>query len=344
MEKKIYKLWELPFQRPCLLSNALKRLNKADLKYFDWQGDDRLPARIEAIVELGVQYGMIQTACARVVDKGLLTFVDSDYFERQLNGVIHKVRKKELTFDRPYPSTHPNLGIPRRIHSGLPVKQSLIRTIEFFTSRSALLVFAETFCLNKMKNYIQLADVSPFQPSQIFKEIMGLLGLLGKLRPKQVLEIGTLKGGTLYLFSKVADPSAQLVSVDLRIRRKPLLKSFARKDQRVSLIEGDSTQAATINRIRKAFPEGIDFLFLDGDHSYDGIRTDFENYSGLLNKGGVIAFHDIVEDNETRYGVATGSWAGGVPKFWKEIKQKYKHMEFVQNWKQDGCGIGVLFI
>ena len=37
---------------------------------------------------------------------------------------------------------------------------------------------------------------------------------------------------------------------------------------------------------------GIDFLFIDGDHSYDGLKGDWEAWRGLIRPGGVVALHD----------------------------------------------------
>ena len=36
----------------------------------------------------------------------------------------------------------------------------------------------------------------------------------------------------------------------------------------------------------------IDLLFIDGDHSYEGVKLDFELYSKLLSPKGVIILHD----------------------------------------------------
>jgi predicted O-methyltransferase YrrM len=36
----------------------------------------------------------------------------------------------------------------------------------------------------------------------------------------------------------------------------------------------------------------IDFLFIDGEHSYDGLRGDWEAWSGLVTRGGIVALHD----------------------------------------------------
>jgi len=48
-------------------------------------------------------------------------------------------------------------------------------------------------------------------------------------------------------------------------------------------------------------------LFPDGDHSYEGVKRDFEMYSPLVRPGGIIAFHDTV-------------FMDGVRRFWAELK------------------------
>ena len=45
----------------------------------------------------------------------------------------------------------------------------------------------------------------------------------------------------------------------------------------------------------------IDFLFIDGDHNYEGVKKDWDLYNGLLENGSVVAFHDV-------------EWAEGVNK------------------------------
>ena len=50
---------------------------------------------------------------------------------------------------------------------------------------------------------------------QIMDEIKNLLLILEKVKPKVILEIGTAGGGTLFLFSNIADEEATLISVDL---------------------------------------------------------------------------------------------------------------------------------
>ena len=50
---------------------------------------------------------------------------------------------------------------------------------------------------------------------QIKEEIKEFLLILDKVKPKVILEIGTAGGGTLFLFSNIADEEATLISVDL---------------------------------------------------------------------------------------------------------------------------------
>ena len=42
------------------------------------------------------------------------------------------------------------------------------------------------------------------------------------------------------------------------------------------------------------FKEPIDLLFIDGNHDYEAVFQDFEQWEPLLKVGGTIAFHDVV--------------------------------------------------
>jgi len=185
------------------------------------------------------------------------------------------------------------------------------------------------------------------RPWQIKEEIKNLLLILEKVKPKVILEIGTSGGGTLFLFSNIADEEATLISVDLyqTIEKRILFRYIKKEKQKIFLIQGDSHSIETLRKIKAILRDNkVDFLFIDADHSYEGIKKDFEMYSLLVRKGGIIAFHDIIPDYYTKYGIKTYSWSGGVPKFWNEVKEKYEHLEIVKDRSQDGAGIGVLFV
>jgi len=40
----------------------------------------------------------------------------------------------------------------------------------------------------------------------------------------------------------------------------------------------------------------IDLLFIDGNHSYEAVRRDFEEWSRFVKPGGFLAMHDVSED------------------------------------------------
>jgi predicted O-methyltransferase YrrM len=172
-------------------------------------------------------------------------------------------------------------------------------------------------------------------PTQIRSEIARLLEFLTPLRPRAVLEIGTGLGGTFILFGAVASDDARLVTLDLPIGppRGALLRSAARQRQKMLVLRADSHDQATIERVARAVP-ALDLLFIDGDHSYEGVRKDYLSYERLVRPGGVIGFHDIMPGPEEA--------VGGVPSFWQELKPDHESYEFVAQQDQEGFGIGVI--
>jgi predicted O-methyltransferase YrrM len=181
-------------------------------------------------------------------------------------------------------------------------------------------------------------------PGQIRSEITQLLNILAENPPRRVLEIGTAGGGTFYLFARVAAKDAVLISADLPHGlfgggypkwRGRLIQSFGYDKQQVHLLAVDSHAPETLQRIQALLnPNQLDFLFIDGDHRYEGVKADFEMYSPLVRPGGLIGFHDIVP--------GPPDMAGGVAIFWQELKKQFPVREFVADWNQGGYGIGLL--
>jgi len=203
-------------------------------------------------------------------------------------------------------------------------------------------------CLRELYSGNILGEL--FKPMQIKKEISELLRILMPLRLKHVLEIGTSRGGTLLLLSKALSEDAILISIDLPrgsfgggypLLRKFIYSNFRKGKQKIILIRGDSHSRKTLEKVKCILQDSkLDFLFIDGDHTYEGVKKDFEMYSPLVRKGGIIAFHDIVPHDRVHdpHGVV------GVPRFWNEIKHSYKYLEIVKDWGQGKAGIGVLYV
>jgi predicted O-methyltransferase YrrM len=193
---------------------------------------------------------------------------------------------------------------------------------------------AVDFCLDR-----------PILMTQVRSEILSLGKLLQEAAPKRSLEIGTAYGGTLFFLCTLSPPDARIISVDLREgpfgggypRRKiPLFRRFPTQRQRLHLIQADSHAPETKARVRRILQgDPLDYLFIDGDHTYAGVKSDFEMYAPLVRPKGMIAFHDIVE--------AKMFPECEVEKFWTELKPCYEYREFIERSDQGWAGIGVIF-
>jgi cephalosporin hydroxylase len=185
-----------------------------------------------------------------------------------------------------------------------------------------------------------------FRAMQVCSELTSLGEILAELRPEHALEIGTAQGGTLLFLTRLASPQATIASVDLpggkfgggySTRRQWFYQRFARRGQHLHLLRGDSHSSEMQERVKAAFDgQPLDYVFIDGDHRYEGVKRDFEMYGSMVRKGGLIAFHDIVD--------GPSDAVGGVPRFWREVSASRRCKEFIQDPGQGGFGIGVLYV
>lgn len=78
------------------------------------------------------------------------------------------------------------------------------------------------------------------------------------------------------------------------------------------------------------FSDGsIDLLHIDGFHTYDAVKEDFESWLPKLTENGIVLLHDIFVRRNTF----------GVYKYWQELKKHYSTIEFAHSH-----GLGVVFI
>jgi predicted O-methyltransferase YrrM len=184
------------------------------------------------------------------------------------------------------------------------------------------------------------------RPQQVKSEILHLATLVRGKQPRIVVEIGTATGGTLFIWCALAAPEALLVSIDLPAGihgggypawKTPLYQSFAGPRQRLHLLRRDSHSPDTLRELKALLSGGgIDFLFLDGDHTYEGVKQDYDFYAPLVAPGGVIVFHDICRHPP--------ELDCHVDRFWNEVKQGRRHQEFIKNPAQGSCGIGIIHV
>lgn len=181
------------------------------------------------------------------------------------------------------------------------------------------------------------------------EEISALVELLKKHRLKNVMEIGSEAGGTFYLWCRLTAIGGLKISLDLpsgdsgsgRFKEQAALAArttlFKRWSANVHVVTGDSHEQRTWQTVDDILGRGrdkLDFLFIDGDHSYEGVKLDWEDYKGFVRQGGLIAFHDIKDTEHHRH---RGCF---VAKLWAEL----------QGEKQEFCtdihwgGIGVVTV
>lgn len=184
------------------------------------------------------------------------------------------------------------------------------------------------------------------RPMQVESEIRAFLEAVAAEPPRTVLEIGTGRGGTLFLLARAVDERALLVSIDAPEgdaafcgrpaykRRDRLYRALGRPEQQIAYISADSHDDATKARVQEALNgRPLDLLFIDGDHTLEGVEADYRMYAPLVRSGGLVAFHDIVPGPPEA--------VGGVPAFWAQTRRP-DSLEFVADWEQGCCGIGAL--
>ena len=167
--------------------------------------------------------------------------------------------------------------------------------------------------------------------------------LLKNERIERVVEIGTWKGGTALIFAMMVSKyeNGIVYCIDWSFEygfhnaREPgtgIPRSYhnfyreSKYSKHVKELQGNSHDPAFIEKVKNEVgPESVDFMFIDGDHTYEGVKADFLVYHSLVKPGGYIGFHDI---RETAHHISIGC---NVAPFWEEIKNNYEHWEFIDS-------------
>jgi cephalosporin hydroxylase len=175
---------------------------------------------------------------------------------------------------------------------------------------------------------------APVETFQAEWELGRLVSVFDQMQPSTVLEIGAWHGGTLWHWLL---PNTTVVVIDDEMRMADTWHEWAkRRRATLHLLQGPSQEPAIIAAARRHGP--YEFVFIDGDHRYEAVRADAENYAPMVAPGGALAFHDIIE----RPGY-------GVSQVWGEIKSRpgarwMEIAETVEPGNESRCGIGILWL
>lgn len=130
------------------------------------------------------------------------------------------------------------------------------------------------------------------------EEFWSLLNRLSGNNTRTILEIGSAAGGTLAFFDQLVGPDGIVIGMEPDpiggfSAVSPQYSSYKPLSQ-MTLITGYSYEAKSYDKVKAALGGRLlDFLFIDGDHSYEGAKSDFQAYSPLVRDGGIVGFHDI---------------------------------------------------
>lgn len=181
------------------------------------------------------------------------------------------------------------------------------------------------------------------QLQQVPYEYSRFLTFIKERSIKTYLELGVGNGGsflinsiflqrsatTMHCVDNISYSATHCAQTPEKIQLKvDMLKiMFPKKD--IKFINSTTNNFFANNNLK------YDCIFIDADHTYDGVKADFENALKIINPNGFIIFHDI---GNMGPGV-------GVGRLWEEIKHNYKYKEY--KYKRDSeinynCGIGII--
>jgi predicted O-methyltransferase YrrM len=156
-----------------------------------------------------------------------------------------------------------------------------------------------------------------------------LHGLVRSLKPRCVVEIGSAAGASTCFIAQALreNDEGRLWAIDPHVRTEwndrgaedshaQLVANLRALDlsSRVEIVRAFSHEAAARWR------DPIDLLFIDGDHSFEGVERDWRLFSPFVREFGFVVFHDTLWDRRP-----DARWARegmGVPRFVEALREQ----------------------
>lgn len=168
--------------------------------------------------------------------------------------------------------------------------------------------------------------------------------LIGRLRPRSIVELGTYSGSSFAAFcqaAKAIGTSSKCYGIDLWEGDIHMGRFDEELFREISdYLAANYADSATLirknfNTAVHDFDDGsIDLLHIDGTHTFEAVSNDFNTWLPKLSDRSVVLFHDI---NVTVEKAGEAARQFGVRQFFDSVRVNYPHFEFSHCW-----GLGVL--
>jgi hypothetical protein len=192
--------------------------------------------------------------------------------------------------------------------------------------------------LNRISHDSYLSKIEDYFPSAWIGHAPFLKFLIREIKPKTFVELGVHNGFSYFVGCQaIRECGLSTTAYAIDHWEGDPQAGFFDNSVYEEVVRVNSKYSNFSNLIKSSFSEAldsfenssIDLLHIDGFHSYESVKQDFETWLPKLSKNGVILLHDIH--------VRRNSF--GVFKYWKEVKEKFKTMEFVGSH-----GLGIVFL
>lgn len=161
--------------------------------------------------------------------------------------------------------------------------------------------------------------------------------LISEIKPSKIVELGVHKGDSLFSMAqscKDLNCKTTLYGIDHWKGDSQAGKVDDFIFRNVSSISNNYFKNITL--IKSAFDDALkcfdddslDIIHIDGYHSYEASKNDFESWIPKLKEDGVLLMHDVFSQNDDV----------GVVDFWNEIKREFITIEF-----EHSQGLGIIF-
>jgi len=133
---------------------------------------------------------------------------------------------------------------------------------------------------------------------QLPADIMATQEIIFSTKPDVVIETGIARGGSVIFMASllgiIGKGKVVGVDIDIRSHNRQTIESHPMAT-RITLVEGSSTDASTLARVRAEIPPGATVMVvLDSDHSRDHVLAELRSYGPLVTKGQYLVVADTL--------------------------------------------------